>query len=435
MMVGRLGRSVLLPIALLTCTARGWQHAYAAGLDSGAPGIRKATANDWPWWRGPTLDGRSPDAHPPLEWSSDKNILWRSPLTGRGHASPVVCGPFLYLANAHETEKTHVLECFSRSDGRRLWSKVIHRGELMVRHSKNSHASATPACDGKRIYLAFITGGALWATAADLKGNIVWQKEVGPFVSQHGYGSSPVLFGSTVIFAGDNSGPGYLAALQCSDGSAVWRTPRSDSSSYSTPIVAHIAGRPQLLLSGTGVIASYDPATGKQLWICKGPTDVTACTMAWDDELAFASGGFPGKEILAIRADSEGDVSETHVVWRTKTGVSYVPSPIVHAGLLFIVNDQGVATCFAAKTGKVHWRKRLGGNFTSSPVLAGENIYVASEEGTTVVFRAAAEFENVAENKLPDGQFATAAIIGNRIYARGSQFLYCIGQPSEMAGR
>lgn len=157
--------------------------------------------------------------------------------------------------------------------------------------------------------------------------------------------------------------------------------------------------------------------------------------MTYDGDLVFVTGGFPGKEIQAIRADGSGDVSETHVVWRTKTGVSYVPSPLVDRGLLYIVNDQGIATCFDATTGKVHWRKRLGGNFTSSPVLAAGKIYVSNEEGTTLVLRAGTEFEQLAENKLPDGQFATPAIIGNRIYVRGTEFLYCVGRDGEMARR
>ena len=434
----RLALTPLTLAALIVLIAAGLHAAEASrpvqpSRDNQA--FLQARPNDWPWWRGPTLDGKSPDADPPLNWTEQKNILWRTPLTGRGHASPVVYGDHIYLANADEVKKLLVLECFARADGRRLWTKVIHQGELMHRHTKNSHASATPACDGRRLYLVFITGDALWVTATDLAGNLLWQKEAGKFVSQHGYGSSPVLYGDMVIVAADNAGPGYLVALRRDTGDVVWRTPRSDSTSYSTPIVAQVAGRPQLLLSGIGQISSYDPATGERLWFAKGPTDVTACTMTHDNDLVFVTGGFPGKEIQAIRADGSGDVSETHVVWRTKTGVSYVPSPLVDRGLLYIVNDQGIATCFEATTGKVHWRKRLGGNFTSSPVLAAGKIYVSNEEGTTLVLRAGTEFEQLAENKLPDGQFATPAIIGNRIYVRGTEFLYCVGGDGEMARR
>jgi outer membrane protein assembly factor BamB len=227
--------------------------------------------------------------------------------------------------------------------------------------------------------------------------------------------------------SGDHSGPGHLLALDRKTGDVVWRTKRGDHASYSTPIIGQFAGKPQVLLSGCDMVTGYDPDTGRELWRVKGPTEVTACTMAFGSGLAFASGGFPGKGILAIRPDGSGDVTETHVAWKSRSGVTYVPSPLFDGGRLYMVNDQGFAHAFDAATGKLLWKHRLGGNFTASPVLAAGNIFVANEEGTTFVFTAGPTFHQVAENKLDDGQFATMAIAGGRIYVRTLHHLYAIG--------
>ncbi len=194
--------------------------------------------------------------------------------------------------------------------------------------------------------------------------------------------------------------------------------------------MARVGGRDQVLHSGGKVTGGYDPLTGEELWRCQGPTEVMANTMAFHapENLVFASGGYPDKEILCIRADGKGDVTDTHVVWRTKEAVTYVPSPLVHEGRLYVVNDQGIATCFEASAGKVIWKQRLGGSFSASPVLAGGHIYVPNEEGTTFVFKPGEKYELVAKNDLKESQFASPTIVGGWIYLRTDKHLYCIGQ-------
>jgi outer membrane protein assembly factor BamB len=223
----------------------------------------------------------------------------------------------------------------------------------------------------------------------------------------------------------------FLAALDRATGDVVWKVDRpvtGRNGSYESPVVAVIAGRPQLVVQGTRVTTSYDPDTGKVLWTCDGPAEVTGCTPAFDDKHVFATGGFPEREIIAIRADGSGDVTKTHVAWRTKKGVTYVPSPLYHAGRLYVVNDTGVATCFNAKTGREVWSERLGGAFTSSLVLVGDHIYATNEEGKTYVFRAADKYESVAANDLGEAVLATPALAGGHIYLRTAGRLYCIGQ-------
>ena len=413
----------------VTCSY-GWAAPGASDGHSAAQAVVGVELNegDWPWWRGPQLDGKSTGDPVPTEWDEQKNVIWKVAVPGQGHSSPIVCGQAIFLTTADENAKKISMLAVDRTSGRKLWQTPLYQGELMTRHSKNSHASATAACDGRRLYVSFIAKDSLNVAAIDVDGKVAWQKAVDPFVSQHGYGASPVLYKSLVIVSGDHSGPGHLIALDRTTGNVVWRTNRGKLASYSTPIIGRLAGRSQVLLSGCDMVAGYDPDTGSELWRVKGPTDITACTMAFGDDIAYASGGFPGKGILAIRADGSGDVTDTHVVWQATAGVTYVPSPLYDDGRLYMVSDQGIAQAFDGRSGKVLWKHRLGGNFTASPVLAGGNLYVANEEGSTFVFAAGPKFKQLAENKLPEAQFATMAICGGRIYLRTVHHLYAIGK-------
>ncbi len=395
-----------------------------------------AAEGDWPWWRGPATDGHSDEGNPPIRWSQGENIVWRADVAGRGHSSPIVCDDRIYLTTADEDAETQLIVCYDRATGDQLWETVAHEGDLPKMHRKNSHASATPAGDGERVLAVFIHGDALHVTAVSQDGEILWQEEAGPFGSEHGYGSSPVLYKSLVIVCGDNMDGSYLAALDRQSGEVVWRTPRERPGwhgSYGTPAVFTLAGRPQLLLTGHGKVSSYDPDSGELIWSCDGPAEVTACTVAATDELVFASGGYPEKELLAIRPDGKGDVTQTHVAWRKRKGVCYVPSPLVVDGHLYVVSDNGIATCFAAETGQQVWRKRLGGAFSASPVLAGGKLYIPNEAGKVFVLEAGSDYRLIAQNDLADGGFATPVICAGRIYLRTNRSLYCIAEEAPPA--
>jgi outer membrane protein assembly factor BamB len=418
--------SALLGVVLLA----GRVTVTSAGEDTTLP---KAAPGDWPWWRGPALDGISPERRAPTQWSSTENVVWRGVVPGRGHSSPVVCGGRVFLTTADESAGKQLVLAYDRRTGKLLWSTPVHEGGFLRLNPKNSHASATPACDGERLYSAFINHVGLHVTATDLDGKVLWQKEAGPFQSEHGYGSSPVLYGPLVIVNGDSLKGSFLAALDRRSGKVAWRVDRPSTGrhgSYATPVVARLAGKPQLILTGMGETTSYDPETGKRLWWCTGPAEVTACTAACSDTLVFATGGFPQKELLAIRADGSGDVTQSHVVWRTNKGVTYVPSPLYHDGRLYVVNDGGTATCFEAATGRQLWQERLPGGFSASPVLVGDLLYVTSEAGKTFVLRAGPKFEVVGGNDLGEASLATPAVCGGQVYLRTTQHLYCIGGPA-----
>jgi hypothetical protein len=188
-----------------------------------------------------------------------------------------------------------------------------------------------------------------------------------------------------------------------------------------------LAGKPQLLVTGLHEVISYDPSTGTPLWSCSGPSEVTANTVAWNDPLVFVSGGFPEKELFAVRADGTGDVTASHVVWRSKSGVTYVPSLLYHDGLLYIINDGGVATCLEAGTGKQLWQERLNAKFSSSPVYVAGRIYIVDEAGKCFVLKAGPKFEQLAANDLAGGGFATPTFCGSQLFLRTEHALYCIG--------
>lgn len=416
---------VLASLSLLSAHCAG-----APALDD-LPPLRVA-ADDWPWWRGPKLDNIAPAPQaPPTRWSATENVLWKSDVPGRGHGSPAVWGGRIFLPTADEAAQAQYVLCFDRRNGRKLWQTELHRGALPKKHGKNSFASPTPACDGERVFLPFVAAEGFWLASLDLDGRIVWKKRLGEFHSMHGYGASPVFYKSLVIVVADHVNGSFIMALHRRTGDVVWKTSRDDYrlGTYASPSVGRVAGREQLFLQGPFKVFSYDPASGKLLWTCDGPSESTCSNISFDTERVYASAGFPKRNFLCIRADGSGDVTQTHVVWRRDGNCAYVPSLLLADGLLYMAVDQGRLICFEAKTGQVVWEEKVRGAFSASPVLAGGHIYLPSEAGVTLVFKAGRKFELVAENDLADGGFATPVILGGRIYLRTLHHLYCIGKP------
>ncbi|MEX0702545.1 MAG: PQQ-binding-like beta-propeller repeat protein [Planctomycetales bacterium] len=395
------------------------------------------SADDWPWWRGPTHDGHSPAKNVPLRFSdaedARENIVWKQPLPGRGHSSPAVWGDRVFLTTADDEAEIQSVLCFDRATGTPLWTTDVHRGNFEPAsrmHLWSSHATPTVACDGIRVYASFLNGQAIWTTALDLDGQQLWQREVGEFDSKQGYSASPVIVGGLAIVAGDNWGSGWIAALDRRTGEIVWRTARPAAESYSTPLPAEVDGEQRLFLCGARIVAGYDARTGKEIWSVPGTSLQTIGTMVKEGDLVFATGGWPETETIALKA-ATGDV-----VWRNSTPI-WLSSPLVHDGLLFAFRDEGIAFCWDARTGKLKWKKRLGGNLSSSPVLVEDRIYLFGQDGSCRVFRAdGAAYEELAASQLGRETFASPAICGDRIYMRITdfaaeqrrpQFLYCIG--------
>jgi len=390
-------------------------------------------SSDWPWWRGPNKDGIAGNQNVPTTWSKDENIIWKTDIPGRGHSSPTVVDNRIFLTTADDKKQTQSIVCLDRESGKQLWVKEVHKGKLPTRvHNENSHASCTVACDGERLFVAFLNHDAIHASALDLEGKILWQKEVGSFDSKFGYSPSPALYKSLVIIAADHQSGGFLVALHRKTGEIVWRKQRPSDSTYSSPIVATVAGKDQLLISGANRLASYDPNTGEQNWSVKGTAEATCGTVIIQNDVVFASGGWPESDTLAVKADGSGKV-----LWR-HSNIAYVTSMLLHNDYIYAFHsEQGIAYCWNAADGKEVWKKRLpGGKIRSSPVLVGENIFVTNVRGTTYVMKAdPKKYALITKNQLGNECYATPTVVGDRIYHRVAdsssgnrkETLYCIG--------
>jgi outer membrane protein assembly factor BamB len=387
--------------------------------------------NDWPWWRGPRRDGSAGEGpKPPLAWSAEENVVWKSTVPGRGHGSPVVYGDHVYLAACEEDSGAQSVLCFERSSGNKLWETRVHSSGAMRKNPKSTGASSTHACDGERVFITFANQGAVTASALSREGQILWQTKFSDYQIHQGYGSSPALYKSLVFVSADHSGGGSLAALDRKSGAVVWKHERPKAPNYSSPVVLRVDGRDQLLLTGCDLVSSFDPLTGRVLWEIPGATTECVTSTVTDGVHVYSSGGYPRNHLAAVKADGSGKIA-----WETKDRV-YVPSLLLSQGHLFGVLDAGTAACWASDTGKELWKARLGGAFSASPVLAGDRIYATNESGETSIFEANAEkFIRLGANKLGDEAFATPAICGGRIYMRVAQrvdgrrqeLLYCLG--------
>jgi outer membrane protein assembly factor BamB len=403
-----------------------------ATADEPAAGPAAVGPADWPWWRGPTRDGvAAPDQTPPLTWSETENVRWKAPIPGRGHGSPIVVGDRVFLATADEASEVQSVLCFDRASGKRLWQAEVHRGGFAQKgNAKSSHASSTPACDGERVFINFLNGGAVHTTALDLTGRQLWQTKVSDCVLHQGFGSSPAVYKSLVIVSADNKGGGAIAGLDRATGKVVWKQDRPKLPNYASPIVLTAAGKEQLVLTGCDLVTGFDPLTGEKRWETKGATTECVTSTVTDGTAVFTSGGYPKDHVSAVAADGSGKL-----LWENRSRV-YVPSMLAHRGHLFATLDQGFAACWRCDTGAERWKEKLGGTFSSSPVRVGDHIYATNEAGKTFVFKADPEaFELVGENQLGNEVLATPAVCGGRIYTRVAvkaggkreEFLYCLG--------
>ena len=389
-------------------------------------------ASDWPAWRGPTRDGiAAPGQEPPLRWSETENVLWKSPILGRGHGSPTVVGDRIYLATADGTKRNQSVLCLDRHSGKLVWQTEVHGDKADPgNHANSSAASSTLACDGRRLFINFLNAGAVWTTALDMAGKILWQQKVSGFVTHQGYAASPVLHGSLVLVSADHKGGGVVAALEQATGRMVWSEPRPKHHNYTTPAILQVGGRTQMVLAGGNVITSLDPATGKKLWEVDGSTEECVVTAVTDGTRIFVSGGYPRNHTVAVRADGT-------TAWQNSVRV-YVPSMIQKDGHLYATTDAGMAVCWKSDTGQEVWKERLGGDFYASPVMVGDRIYASNLRAKTFVFEATPKgFKLLAENQVGNEAYASPVICGSRIYLRVAdrgesrqELLYCIGKPN-----
>jgi outer membrane protein assembly factor BamB len=391
--------------------------------------VTSAQAEDWPCWRGPRGDGTSREKEVPLRWSATENIRWKTPIPGRGYSSPVVSGDRILLTTCLEKEKKRVLLCLDRGDGKILWQRVVVTADLEEKHGLNSYASSTPATDGKQVWVPFLSRPNVQLACYDIDGNLKWLKSPGEFHSKHGFCSCPVLYKDMVILNCDQDALAYIVALDKETGEERWRADRPNRTrSYCTPLIVSAAGKKQLVLSGSKCVASYDPDTGKQLWLIDGPTEQFVASMVFLDNVLFLTAGFPTYHLLAIRPDGAGNVTDSHVLWHKTKGAGYVPSPVAFGKWFFVVTDDGIASCWDAKTGKREWMERLGQHHSASPVAAAGHLYFTDDAGVTYVIKPGAKLDEVSRNALGEECYASPAVAQGQLFIRTVNHLWCIGK-------
>jgi outer membrane protein assembly factor BamB len=389
-----------------------------------------AIGENWPCWRGPRLDGSSLDANVPIHWGTQSNVVWKTPLPGLGHASPIVWGERIFTVTAIPEKEERTLLCLDRKAGAIEWQQRVVTAPLERKHNLNSHASSTPAADQQAVYVAFLDRKEMVVAAYSHAGKQLWLVRPGVFSSMHGFCSSPILFKDKVIVNGDHDGDSYIVALNRTDGRVSWKTPRQNRTrSYCAPIIKELAGRTQMVLSGDKSVASYDPNDGSLHWIIDGPTDQFVASPVYNERagLLFITGGYPEHHIIAVKPDGHGNVSKTKIVWRTNRGVAYVPSPISIDDYFMVVSDSGVAHCFEATSGKLLWAERLGEHHASL-VSADGLVYFLNDEGVMNVVKPGPEFVRVASNDIGEKCFASPAISDGQLFIRGDKHLFCIAR-------
>jgi len=435
-------------------------HAIPAQSNDAAAGASDDLRKNWPQWRGPLANGVAPHANPPVDWSETKNIRWKIPLPGQGHSSPIVFGDAVYVTAAvpvgeaqppvfddapgvHDSKPvTHrhqfIVLAINRRDGKILWKKVLreewpHEGG----HVTGSIASNSPVTDGEHLYAFF---GSRGLYCLDLKGELKWQKDLGRMqtLHAHGEGSSPVLYGDTLVVCWDHEGDSFLYAFNKKTGEVRWKVARDEKTSWSTPLIVEHEGKAQVIVSATKRVRGYDPATGAELWECAGLTDNVVSSPVFTNGVVIAGNSYYQQAMLAIRlAGAEGDVTGTdRVAWKLNRMTPYVSSPLLYDDTLyFLRHNQNILSRLDPLTGTPRGDplrlEGIGDFIFSSPVGAAGRIYVTGRDGTTVVLRHDRENAVLAVNHLDDSFSASPALVGDEFYLRGERFLYCIAEMKE----
>lgn len=402
----------------------------------------------WPQFRGPSGDGLAtrPGAEAvgvPIRWSEKENVRWKTPIPHRGWSTPVVLEGQIWLTTATvDGHDFFVLGVDADSGQVRFQEKLFHsdRPEPLG-NPLNCYASPSPVVEPGRVYVHF---GSYGTAALDTKtGTVLWKRSDLPCRHYRGPGSSLVLFENLLVLTMDGVDIQYLVALDKGTGRTVWKTdrtaewndldadgkPQSEGDlrkAYSTPLVVSAGGRTQMLSVGAKALYGYDPASGRELWKIPTPAYSGAASPIYEDGIAYMITGFGKTELLAIRVDEPGEVTDKNVLWRTASMVPQTPSPVLVDGLLFMVNDSGTLTCLEAASGKQVWRDRVPGNYAASLLYADGHIYCFGREGVTTVLKAGRSHELLATNKLAAGFMASPAVSGRTFFLRTKECLYRI---------
>jgi outer membrane protein assembly factor BamB len=468
-----------------------------------AASLAVVRADDWPQFRGPNGSAVSNDKKLPTEWDAKTNIAWKKELAGYGWSSPIVWGDKVFVTSATSDKQRKPMGfgpgggggpgggrpggggpggggfgpgggrapdavykwevyCLSATDGKVLWHETAaeHKPKMGI-NPGNTYATETPVTDGERVYAYF---GGTGVFCFDMSGKQLWKADLGAYKMAMGYGtgSSPALDGDRLFIQCDNDEKSFLVALDAKTGKELWKTARTEKSSWTTPFIWKNKERTEVVCMGLPKVRSYDPATGKQLWELGGLNGQVKASPAASAELLYlgTGGGFGGfggpggrpggggpggggmgngaRPLFAIKAGASGDLtlksgdtSNDGVAWYQAKAGPTTASPLLYDGHLYILEERGgLLNCLDAKTGKEIYRERLTGarGFTSSPWAGDGKVYCLSEDGDTYVVQAGAEFKLLGKNKFDEMCYATPAVAGSALYLRTVDHLYCVKQ-------
>lgn len=411
-------------------TLASWTPVLSLSLAVAAP----AAEAPWARFRGPNGCGESEATTIPVTWS-DRDYNWRVTLPGIGYSSPVVWGDRLYLTSTIEEQATLFVLCLSTADGRIVWKQAI-QARPHPKYKANCDASATPAVDQDRVYVAWATPDEHVVLAFDQRrGTELWRRDLGPFVAEDGFGASPVLVEDVVVITNDQDegGKSSLLALDQRTGAIRWTSDRqSKKAIFSTPCLFEPeGGRAQVIVLSTAHgMTSVDPATGSKNWELSDLFEVrTTGSPLVASGMVFATNGVgnAGRYLVAVRGGIPERGVRPEVLYRIKEAVPYVPTPVAKWPLVFLWSDRGVATCIDGPTGKVHWRERVGGEYLGSPVRVGDRIYAISRAGQVVVLAAEDRFRILARIDLGEASNSTPTVAHGVMYLRTLSQLMSLG--------
>ncbi len=443
-----------------------------------------ASVGTWPQWRGPLANGQATDATPPLTWSETQNVKWKLKLPGYGTSTPIVWGDQVFVVTAESTGnrpegakesappdrgptgapppeggaggrrrggpggggpgggmrpeapdaiQRWIVMSVDRTSGKELWRRVVaetlpHEGH----HRDHGYASFSPVTDGERLYVLL---GSRGLHCLDLKGTVLWSKDLGRMQTRNGFGEggSAAVHGDVLVVNWDHEGDDFIAAFDTKTGKERWRQERDEATGWSTPLIVEVGGKPQVVVNATGKIRAYDLAAGTELWSCSGMTAYAIPTPVAANGVLYATSGYKGSSLMAIRLGQSGDLSQGDaILWRQGKNTPYVPSPLFIEDRLYLYSgNNAMLSVFDAKSGKpVIDAQRVPGmnGVYASPIAAGGRVYLVGRDGVTAVLKRADQFEVLATNRLDDEFDASPAAVGGQLFLRGHANLYCISE-------